>query len=99
MKNTIDGHALIVAAREQVFCELQDEVVILNMKNGVYYGLDQVGAKIWQWIRTPIMVNTVRERLLQTYDVDPDRCEHDLLGLLRQLADEELIEVMDDTPA
>lgn len=99
MKNTIDGQALIVAAREQVFCELQGEVVILNMKNGVYYGLDQVGAQIWQWIQTPLMVHTVRERLLQTYDVDLDRCEHDLLGLLRQLADAELIEVMDDMRA
>jgi hypothetical protein len=100
MTHTIDeGHAWVVAAREQVCCALQGEVVILNMQHGVYYGLDPVGAQIWPWLQAPIMGHTVRERLRHTSAVDPDRCAHDLLGLLRPLAEAGRIEVMDDPPA
>ena len=40
--------------------------------------------------------NEIRELLLKEYDVEPDRCERDLLVLLQKLASEGLIEVKDE---
>jgi hypothetical protein len=34
-----------------------------------------------------------RNVLLSEYEVEPEHCEHDLLALLRRLADEGLVEV------
>jgi hypothetical protein len=82
-----------VAAKDQVSSDLGGEVAILDLKAGVYYGLDAVGARIWSLIQEPITVNEIRDILLEEYEVEPERCEHDLLALLRRLADEGLVEV------
>ena len=36
------------AVGEVVFCEVEDGAVLLHASQEVYYGLNQVGAEIWQ---------------------------------------------------
>ena len=89
----VSGDSTVVAAKDQVSSDLGGEVAILDLKAGVYYGLDAVGARIWSLIQKPRTVNEIRDILLEEYEVEPERCEHDLLALLRRLADEGLVEV------
>lgn len=91
----ISGDAVVVAIKDQVSTSLEDEAVILNLKDGVYYGLDPVGARVWGLLQQPQSVGAIREILLQEYEVDPERCEQDLLRLLQELAARGLIEVKD----
>jgi len=92
-------HSTVMAAQEQVSRELDGEVVILSLRTGMYYGLDSVGARIWQLIQEPRTVNEVCDAILEEYEVEPDQCEHDLLALLQELAAEGLIEVNDEPVA
>jgi hypothetical protein len=89
----VSGSSTVVAAKDQVSSDLGGEVAILDLKAGVYYGLDAVGARIWSLIQEPRTVNEIRDILLEEYEVEPERCERDLLVLLQRLADERLIEV------
>ena len=95
MKSTVSEHSTVVAAKDQVSSDLGKEVAILDLKAGVYYGLDAVGARIWNLLQEPRTVNEIRDIILKEYDVAPERCERDLLALLRRLAAEGLIEVKD----
>ena len=88
--------SIVVTGKDQVSCDLGGEAAILNLSSGVYYGLDAVGARIWNLIQEPRNVSDIRDALLKEYDVDPDRCERDLLALLHDLAAGGLIEVRDD---
>jgi hypothetical protein len=85
--------SVVVAASEQVSCPLGDESAILNLKNSVYYGLDPVGARVWNLLREPKSVRELRDTLLDEYDVGAERCEQDLLELLEKMRVEGLIEV------
>ncbi len=96
---TLSERSIVVATKEQAFCNLADEAVILNLKAGVYYGLNSVGARIWSLVQEPRTVSDIRDALVEEYDVDPDRCERDLLLLLRDLATKELIKTTDETAA
>jgi len=96
MAKKVLNHSIIVAVKDQVYCDLAGEVAILNLKNGIYYGLDPVGAKIWDLIQKPKTVNEIKAAILEKYDVEPDRCKADILILLQELSDNELIEVKDD---
>jgi hypothetical protein len=89
----VSGGSTVVAAKDQVSSDLGGEVAILDLKAGVYYGLDAVGARIWSLIQEPRTVNEIRDILLEEYEVEPERCERDLLVLLQRLADEGIIEV------
>jgi hypothetical protein len=89
----VSGGSTVVAAKDQVSSDLGGEVAILDLKAGVYYGLDAVGARIWSLIQEPRTVIEIRDILLEEYEVEPERCERDLLVLLQRLADEGIIEV------
>lgn len=91
--------SIVIATENQVSSDLGDEMVILGLKSGVYYGLDPVGARIWSLLQEEKTVAQIKTVLLQEYEVEPERCESDLLELLDQLAAENLITVKDVTPA
>jgi hypothetical protein len=96
---TITRRSTVVASPDQVSCDLDGEAAILNLRSGVYYGLDRVGAWIWNAIQTPQTVAEIQEAMLREYEVEPERCERDLLALLEELAAAGLIEIRNEPPA
>src|SRR6476660_7988360 len=88
----------VVAAKDQMSCELAGEAVILDMESGTYFGLNEVGARVWSLIQEPRVVRDSQEGILREYEVDPERCEEDLATLLRDLSTAGLIEVQDGAP-
>jgi hypothetical protein len=99
MSTIISDRSVVVAAKDQVSCDLAGEAAILNVKNGIYYGLDPVGARIWNLMQQPRAVAEIQTAITEEYDVDPDRCARDLVGLLEKLLAEGLIEVKNGTAA
>jgi hypothetical protein len=93
----INGETVLIAIKDQVSANLEDEAVILHLKDGVYYGLNPVGARIWNLLQEARSVNQLRDILLSEYEVEPRRLEEDLLQLLQELASRGLIEVHYDT--
>lgn len=93
MDEPLSLRSVVVATSDQVSCGLGQESAILNMKNSVYYGMNAVGTRVWNMIVEPRSVVQLRDALLDEYEVDPARCEQDLLQLLEQMRTEGLIEV------
>lgn len=96
---SLSDSSIVVAIQEQVSSDLAGESVILHLKSGVYYGLNDIGAQIWNLIQQPKTVSELRDAILQEYEVEPDQCESDILALLQDLAAAELIEVKDEASA
>jgi hypothetical protein len=84
---------VVQASPDQVSCDLQGEAAILNLKTGVYYCLDPVGAAVWKLVEQRCTLASIRDVILAEYDVDAARCERDLFELLEVLAAEGLIDV------
>ncbi|GAC1652497.1 MAG: PqqD family protein [Herpetosiphon sp.] len=97
--DTINLDMVVTVTKDIVFSDLNGEIAILNIKNGEYYGLDNVGAFIWSVIQEPTPLSRVRDLLLEEYAVDPKQCEHDLLVLFQNLLSVGLIEVHNDGAA
>ncbi|MGB0034023.1 MAG: PqqD family protein [Candidatus Acidiferrales bacterium] len=95
MDATLSVHSIVVATREQVSCPLGEESAILNLKNSVYYGMNPVGARVWNLLQQPKSITELRDALIDEYEVETKRCEMDLLELLEKMRAEGLIEVQD----
>lgn len=93
MPEGISLNSLVVAVKENLSCALGNETAILQMRSGVYYGLDPVGARLWSMLDKPRTVGELRETLVSEYDVEVSRCESDLFALLEKLQAEGLIEI------
>jgi hypothetical protein len=83
----------IAISADQVSCDLAGEVAILNLKNSVYYGLDPVGASVWNLIQQPKTFAEIRDALLDIYEVDSAQLESDLQALLGELSEQGLIDI------
>jgi hypothetical protein len=92
----ISPTSIVVAGKDQVTSDVAGEAVILHMRSGRYYGLAQVGARIWHLISEPKRVSEIRDAIVQEYDVAVDRCERDVVTLLEEMAEQGLVEVRSD---
>ena len=78
---------------EDVVSEVAEgEVVLLHLKRGVYYALDQVGSRFWGLLQAGSDLDHARASLLEEYDVAPEQLGRDLDRLLEDLAEHGLVE-------
>ena len=78
------GDSLTVAP-DVMFRHLDNEAVLLDLKSGTYFGLNDVGARAWHLIVERGSLARVLEVLADEYDVDREALERDLLALAGQL--------------
>ena len=80
-----------VAAPDQVSSDLDGDAVILNLNSGVYFGLNPVGARVWELLQEPRTVDEICGTVRQEFEVELDRCRRDLINLLEQMRNEGLV--------
>ncbi len=68
-----------------------DETVILDLATGTYFGLDPVGARIWELLSEGKTLAEVCDRMLDEYDVSREQLELDALRLAQELAEQGLV--------
>jgi hypothetical protein len=90
------GNRLFSATKDHLFSDLNGEGVILNLKNGKYYGLNQVGLSIWSAIQKPSTFQEILDLLLREYEVDNEICSQEIISFLKKMADESLLEFSDE---
>jgi hypothetical protein len=73
--------------------EFDTDAVILDLRDGVYYGLEGVGARIWSLLQRPTSLQALGDAIVAEYEVEPARCLADLRELCAQLLQRGLIRV------
>src|SRR5947209_20368863 len=91
-EGTLSVRSVVRISDDAISSRLADEVVILNLRSGVYHGLEAVGSRVWELIQQPAPVFAVRDALIEEYEVEPLRCERDLLELFEELRSHGLLE-------
>ena len=91
--------SVVVASKGQISTDLGGEAVILGLESGQYYSLNDVGTRIWDLVQEPKTVLDVRDAILDEYEVEPERCEKELLDILKKMASAGLIEVKGASPS
>lgn len=84
---------VVCAAPNQVSSRVGEEVAVLGLDKAVYYGLNAVGARIWELLQKPVQLDEVATIVSAEYDVDRETARRDLMELAERLLEEGLIEV------
>jgi hypothetical protein len=72
---------------------IEGESVLLNLKSESYFGLDQVGTRMWTLLTTSDSIQSAYEALLDEFDVGADRLRQDMGELIEKLIANGLVEV------
>jgi hypothetical protein len=77
-----------VLSNDAVFRDLGGDAVVLDLASGRYFGLNEVGTRIWHLIEQHGgRLRLVQDDLVREYDAPPSQLESDLLDLVRRLAE------------
>ncbi len=78
-----------------ISADLSGSVAILHPISGLYFGLNEVGASVWNFLTAPRKVGEVLDHLLEEYEVEEEVCCSHLTDLLKILEEHQLITVSD----
>src|SRR5215470_15738530 len=84
----------VAAVKDQVSCEIDREAVILHLKSGMYYGLNEVGARVWALLQQARRIADIQSTVADEFDVSAEQCAIDLRAVLEQFHAAGLIEVV-----
>jgi hypothetical protein len=71
--------------------QVGEETVILHLESGTYYGLDPVGARIWQLLVEGNSLAEICGVMVEEYDVEREQLERDILDLAGELSAKALV--------
>lgn len=90
---TMDFSSKVVQSPETLINIIEGESVLLNLKNESYYGLDEVGTRMWELLTTSESIQAAFEKLLDEYEVDAETLRTDLEEMLDNLIDNGLVDI------
>jgi len=71
--------------------EVSGETVLLDLNNENYFGLNDVGTRIWQLLQEQSDLEVIYDIMLDEYEVDAKRLREDFDDIIKQLIDTGLI--------
>ena len=96
----IEVNSIVVQAPgDWIANDIDGDTVLVSIEQGKYYGMETVGSRIWELIAQQRTVFDVCEALLEEFTVSRETCQQDALVFLNQLAEENLIKVVDEPVA
>jgi hypothetical protein len=96
---TVAIDTILVQDSEPIATTVDEEVVVLSIRAGAYFGFSSVGSEIWNMLTEPRRVGQIIELLSQTHDVDMDIMTRDVTLFLQTLIERRLLRVVDSGKA
>jgi hypothetical protein len=90
---TISLSTRVKKSAHQVSSKLDGDIAILNLKSTLYFGLDNAGAVVWEFISEPRQVADICGAVESQFDVGEQQCQADVIELLTELEKAGLIEI------
>lgn len=93
MSEAIRRNFLVSWSADAVATNVNDEVVLMNMKRNRCYGLGATGSELWRLLSGPIRVSEVISQLEEKYEAPEGQIEADVMSTLAELHSEGLVRV------
>jgi hypothetical protein len=92
--SSISAGSLVSRRDQPLVNDLSDtETVMLDIEQGRYFGLQDVGKVIWDALATPTTVDGICDQLIERFDVEIETCRREVSDFLEHLLRHSLIEV------
>ena len=90
---TLTDNTVLQAAPGNLTSDLEEETVILNVDDGIYYGMNPVAAFVWRRLENRSTFQEVFESVMAEFEVDEETCRRDLTLLLTNLVEAGLVQL------
>lgn len=92
---TIDKNTIIMRRSNMVFSDIENEIVMMSLDNGEYYGLNRTASEIWNIIEQPLSISDICNKLILKFDVSYSECLHSVINLTGKFIDKKIIKIIE----
>jgi hypothetical protein len=89
---TLPFDSIISISPDVMVRKVGEESVLLDLKTERYLGLDDVSARFWDLLTSGEPIQSAYDKLLEEFEVAPERLRNDLDAFLQELIQFGLIE-------
>ena len=84
---------IVSVSQSQVYTTLGSEAVVLELQASNYFGMNEVGTAVWNFLQQPREVSDVIEHIVNNYEVSAEQAEIEILSFIQNLVDKNLVVV------
>ena len=95
---TIGLETIVARNEEPVAVEVDRTVVMMSVEQGMYFGLEGTGPRIWALLDQPSSVQHLCDELMKEYDIDAEACRIEVCNFLEEMRRAQLVRVLDKAP-
>jgi hypothetical protein len=92
---TVTVDTILVQDNEPIPATVDEQMVVLSIRAGAYFGFNKVGTEIWNMLTEPRRVGQILDSLSQAHDIDADTMTRDVTRFLQDLIERRLVRVID----
>ncbi|MDT3322214.1 PqqD family peptide modification chaperone [Shewanella sp. SP1S2-4] len=70
-----------------------EELVMMDMSQGQYFGLNSIASQIWSLLTEPKSIDDLVVELMSLFNVTEEECRADTALFLHQLVDKQLVKM------
>ena len=92
MTDDLSSQTFVVPAADVVACDLEDGKALLNLATSKYFKLNASAAFLWEALGPGATIASIRDDLLEHFDVDQEKCTADVFAIIRAFREAGLVE-------
>ena len=89
--NSINLQTVIARNPDIIHSVMDDEIVMMGVEQGSFFGIDRIGSHIWNLLETPMKVEDLLAKLVLEYEVEYGQCKEDTLLFLNEMLKNKVI--------
>jgi len=89
---TVDS--VLIRDSEPTAADVDGRIVVMSVRTGSYFDLNQVGTEIWRMLSEPRSVSEIFDSLCLLHDVDAKTVCRDVMPFLQTLVTNRLVRVI-----
>jgi len=91
---SLDLNSILVQETGLPAAEVDGRIVVLSVKAGSYFDLNNVASEIWGMLSTPCSIERILQNLSQRHDVDAQTMTGDVMNFLQSLLAQGLVSIV-----
>lgn len=89
----IKGNTLLLRNQCIISSKINNETVMIDVDFENYYGLEEIGTRIWELLATQISFDGLCNKLISEFNVSREQCESDIIPFLLELIEQRMIDI------
>jgi hypothetical protein len=85
-----------IQSKQVVQSKIDNEVVMMDIESGFYFGLNSVASVIWELLKSEKTVNELVDYLITEYEVNYEQCLAETNALIKKMIELKVIHCLED---